>query len=192
MPVPKANDLLGADYQLYRHTETNDTVLRTIGYSVPSALHRLVQTVAPTTYFGSPSAMRRTLHLQPDAATLPDGDQKLREATDHKSGLAASVPASCATTITPTCVRALYNTAAYVPAATSSNTLGIAGYLNEYANHADLTTFMQRFRPDASSAAFTVVQVNGGGNDQTNPGVEVSSASLRKESNTADLFFPFA
>ncbi|KAI9444519.1 subtilisin-like protein [Lactarius indigo] len=175
VPVSKANDLLGASYQLYRHAETNDTVLRTIGYSVPAALHKVVQTVAPTTYFGSPKAMRRAMHLQPNATTLQGGDPALREALANGNPLsAATVPASCATTITPTCLRALYNTAAYVPAATSSNKLGIAGYLDEFANHADLTTFMNRFRPDAASAAFTVVPVNGGGNDQTNPGVEAN------------------
>ena len=176
VPVSKANDLLGATYKLYQHAETNDTVLRTIGYSVPAVLHKLVQTVAPTTYFGSPRVMRRTLHLRPGAVTLPDGDRELREAVaDAKPGSAATVPASCATTITPTCLRALYNTSSYVPAATSSNRLGIAGYLEEFANHADLTTFMNRFRPDAASAAFTVVPVNGGGDDQTDPGVEAST-----------------
>ncbi len=151
VPVSKANDILGASYQLYRHAETNDTVLRTIGYSVPATLHKVVQTIAPTTYFGSPRAMRRTLHLQPNATTLPDGDRELREALANlKPSSAATVPASCATTITPTCLRALYNTAAYVPAATSTNKLGIAGYLNEFANHVDLTTFMNRFRRSPS------------------------------------------
>ena len=178
VPVSKANDLLGASYKLYQHAETNDTVLRTIGYSVPGALHKLVQTVAPTTYFGSPRAMRRTLHLQPNAVTLPDGDPELREAVvNAKPGSAATVPASCKTTITPTCLRALYNTASYVPAATSRNTLGIAGYLEEFASHADLTTFMNLFRPDAASAAFTVVEVNGGGDNQSDPGVEVMRGS---------------
>ena len=189
VPVSKANDLLGATYKLYQHAETNDTVLRTIGYSVPAVLHKLVQTVAPTTYFGSPRAMRRTLHLRPGAVTLPDGDRELREAVaDAKPGSAATVPASCATEITPTCLRALYNTSSYVPAATFSNKLGIAGYLEEFANHTDLTTFMNRFRPDAASAAFTVVPINGGGNDQTHPGTEVSNAWVGVECRKVDLF----
>ena len=53
--------------------------------------------------------------------------------------------------------------------------LTMAGYLNEFANHADLTTFMNRFRPDAVSASFVVAPINGGGDDQTNPGIEVSN-----------------
>jgi tripeptidyl-peptidase-1 len=53
-------------------------------------------------------------------------------------GSDATVPSSCSSTITPACLRALYNTSAYTPAATSENKFGIAGYLEEYANDADL------------------------------------------------------
>jgi tripeptidyl-peptidase-1 len=191
LPVSKANDLLDASYQLYRHAETNETVLRTISYSVPAALHKLVQTVAPTTYFGSPRAMRQTSHLNPNAPTLPYGDQELREAVANaKPGSAATVPASCANTTTPACLRALYNTETYVPAATSNNKLGIAGYLEEYASQADLTKFMTLFHPEAATAKFTVVQVNGGSNNQSDPGVEVSNHAQNSAQNPAPLNFP--
>ena len=49
----KANELLGASYQLYRHAETNEPTVRTVGYSLSAVLHAHVQTVAPTTYFAS-------------------------------------------------------------------------------------------------------------------------------------------
>lgn len=54
VPVSRANALLGASYQLYRHAETRETVLRTPSYALPAALLAHVQTVAPTTYFGPP------------------------------------------------------------------------------------------------------------------------------------------
>ncbi|KAH9031563.1 hypothetical protein EDB84DRAFT_1492372 [Lactarius hengduanensis] len=41
---------------LYRHAVTHETVLRTLGYALPAALLAHVQTVAPTTHFGSPHA----------------------------------------------------------------------------------------------------------------------------------------
>lgn len=44
----------------------------------------------------------------------------------------------------------------------------------EYANFADLQTFFQKYRTDAVGSSFTVVQINGGGNDQSNPGVEAN------------------
>src|SRR6202046_1785622 len=62
VPVSQANELLFASYQLYRPTETNETntILRTVSYSLPVALHAHVQTVAPTTYFGSPRTLLPT------------------------------------------------------------------------------------------------------------------------------------
>ena len=54
VPVPKADDLLCASYQLYRRTGTNKTILRTVGYAIPAALHAHVQTVLPTTDFSHP------------------------------------------------------------------------------------------------------------------------------------------
>lgn len=181
VPVSQADALLGASYQVYRHSETNDTLLRTVGYSLPAALHDHVAVVAPTTYFGGPRAWRRTSHLTPSGNILPDGDAAIQAAAaalaqqaDRQPGSLATVPSSCSNTITPTCLRALYNTSTYVPKATAKNTLGIAGYLEEFANHADLKTFLTKFRSDAVSANFTTVKVNGGLDDQTEPGVEVS------------------
>ena len=45
---------------------------------------------------------------------------------------------TCDEFITPDCLRALYNTSTYVPKATNVNKLGVAGYLDEFANDADL------------------------------------------------------
>lgn len=46
-------------------------------------------------------------------------------------------------------------------------------YLEEYANFADLTTFAKKYLTNASNATFTVVKINGGESDQSDPGVEV-------------------
>ena len=100
----------------------------------------------------------------------------------------ATVPSSCGSTITPACLRALYNTTSYTPKATATNKLGVAGYLDEYAVHSDLKTFLNRFRSDAASADFTVVQVNGGGNDQSDPGTEVCSPRYVGRASSVTLF----
>ncbi|KAI9458125.1 hypothetical protein BJY52DRAFT_1269821 [Lactarius psammicola] len=57
LPVSQANDLLGASYQLYRHVETNDTVLLTIGYALLAAFQTHMQTVVPITYVSSPRTL---------------------------------------------------------------------------------------------------------------------------------------
>jgi tripeptidyl-peptidase-1 len=167
VPVSQADALLGASYRLYRHTETGEVVLRTIGYALPEALHRDIWTVAPTTYFGSPRALRRTSRLNPDGPTLPDGDVELQ--SELASG---AVPAGCSTIITPSCLRALYNTGGYAPQVPDKNQLGIAGYLGEYTSQSDLTEFMTLFRADAVSAQVSIVGVNGGTNVESQPSSE--------------------
>ena len=172
VPLTKANALLDASYQTYRHTETDEAVIRTVGYSLPAALHEYVQTVAPTTYFGSPRAHRQTSKVAVNAPTLPAGDQEMQ---DLLATFAPGdpVPSSCSSTITPTCLRLLYKTWGYKPQATSENAIGITGYLGQYASNSDLTEFLSRFRKDAANADFTFVSVNGGINNQSNPGSEV-------------------
>ena len=66
---------------------------------------------------------------------------------------------SCATTITPACVRA------DASAAMANNALPPS---HQGCELADLTTFVTRFRRDATCAKFAVAQVNLGGKDQTN------------------------
>jgi tripeptidyl-peptidase-1 len=53
VPVSQANNILGASYQLYHHPGTNETILGTVGYALPAALHKHVKTIAPTTAFTS-------------------------------------------------------------------------------------------------------------------------------------------
>ena len=171
--IAQANALLGATYQRYQHIETNETIIRTIGYALPAALHMHVQTVAPTTYFGSPRALRLNSKVMSNGPTLPNGDHELQNAS-ATSPLDAPLPSTCSVTITPECLRQLYNTLSYKPQAPSSNSLGVTGYLDQFASHSDLTEFLSLFRIDALSAQFPVVRVNGGLDDQNQPGVEVS------------------
>jgi tripeptidyl-peptidase-1 len=79
VPVSKANKLLGASYQLYQHAETNETIVRTVSYSLPEALHAHVQTVAPTTYFASPRTVWQTLRKRGSSGA---GDGSIRRARD--------------------------------------------------------------------------------------------------------------
>ncbi|KAH9050034.1 subtilisin-like protein [Lactarius hengduanensis] len=72
VPVSRANEL-GASYQLYRRTGTNDTtILRTIGYALPVALRTHVQTVVPTMYFASAGTLADTAEALPPAVTPAD------------------------------------------------------------------------------------------------------------------------
>ncbi|KAH9003218.1 subtilisin-like protein [Lactarius hatsudake] len=165
--VSKANDLLGASYRLYRHTETNEIIVRTIGYSLPPVLHAHVQTVAPTTFFASSRMSWQTPRKRSGGAAA-----KLVRAASGDLGTALLGRANH--DATPPFLRWLYNSATYVPSATDRNVLGIAGYAEEYPNPVDLTTFMNRFHSPGTGVTYTVVQVNNGGYDPNNPGTEAN------------------
>ncbi|KAH9003206.1 subtilisin-like protein [Lactarius hatsudake] len=164
-----ANDLLGASYQLYRHTETKQIIICTVGYSLPAALHGHVQTVAPTTLFASPRMSWQTPRKRSGRAAA--GQVKAT------SGDFVTTPLGRADSeddVTPPFLRWLYNSVTYVPATTGRNALGIAGYVKEYPNPVDLTKFMNRFHSPETGATYNVVQVYNGGYDPTNPGLEAS------------------
>ncbi|KAH9062407.1 subtilisin-like protein [Lactarius vividus] len=163
--IIQANALLGASYRLYRHVETNETVVRTVGYALPTALHGLVQTVVPTTCFSTPHTQWQSPRKLSGGATAV-----LKKSV---SGGPVTVLSSRDDELrTPSFLRSLYKTVEYRPAAPDRNALGIVGILNEYPSPEDLAMFMSEYRSDGTDAAFTVVQVNGGGYDPTNPAPE--------------------
>ncbi|EKM50516.1 uncharacterized protein PHACADRAFT_263851 [Phanerochaete carnosa HHB-10118-sp] len=170
--VEQASRMMNSTYSIYEHDTTSEYIVRTTSYSLPSVLHAHVGVITPTTYFGTMRGMRATSFLQPQIRPLDNDIETAPKLTGPTS--LATVPSSCATTITPACLRALYNTTSYVPQATDVNRLGVAGYLEEFANDADLQTFFEKFRTDAAGATFQHVQVNGGENNQNDPGVEAN------------------
>ncbi|KAH8989005.1 subtilisin-like protein [Lactarius hatsudake] len=166
IPVTQADDLLGASYQVYQHTETKARILRTLGYALPAVLHGHVRTVAPTTYFGSPRALQKAPRNHTSRAAAALAKSAPREVVKALS--------SRITLSTPSYLRQLYNMMEYVPAATLQNTLAVAGYFGDYPRQEDLTTFMQRYRSDGLTATFSLMQV-GDGALPNGPNEEASS-----------------
>ncbi|KAH9164687.1 subtilisin-like protein [Lactarius sanguifluus] len=169
VPVSRANELLGASYQLYRLAGTNDTaILRTVGYALPKVLHAHVKTVAPTTFFAS----ARTLQL------TPHGHSARAAGAPGKAGSRGpvSVVSSRDQDTTPEELRWLYKTYTYKPTAVTKNAIGILGFNNEFPSKTDLDMFMDVFRPDTDpdEVTFTVELVNGGQYDPNWPGTEAS------------------
>ncbi|KAH9170296.1 subtilisin-like protein [Lactarius sanguifluus] len=160
VPISHANSLLGASYQLYRHVETNETMIRTIGYSLPATLHTHVRTVAPMTRFATPHKRWRASlkHSGKVAAT-----QAKMESEDPVTVL-SNRDASDETTP---------STWGYTPTSTNQNSLGIVGYNGQYPSSWDLGTFMDKYR-FGGHATFTVVEVNGGGYDASKPHQEAN------------------
>ncbi|KAF7356293.1 Family S53 protease [Mycena venus] len=152
IPVSQANDLLSAEFSVFTHVKTGRTSIRTLQYSLPVPLTQHIEFLHPTTIFTPPlDSMPRFVAVNPAKRATPGFDD---------------APASCASTITPACLQAIYGIPT-TPATQTSNTLGVAGFINEWANQADLTAFLTRFRPDInSSTTFALETLDGGSNPQ--------------------------
>ena len=128
IPVDLAEKMLGTKYNIYRHVTSGEEVIRTLSYSLPEELLEHIDVIVPSTYFGTLRSMKVTSFLQPthnivqDTSSVPEG----------------TLASSCNNTITPACLRALYHTSSYVPSSTNVNKIAVAGYLDEFANYADL------------------------------------------------------
>lgn len=144
--VEKANKLLDTRFNTFTHMETGAKSIRTLAYSIPVSLQGVVEFVHPTVSFTRPLA-KRPAFTAIKANKAPNS---------NAASVSDAVPASCASTITPSClqvsafqviyssgqlstgfVQALYG----IPttrATQSSNTLGVSGFTDQFANQADL------------------------------------------------------
>ncbi|KAF8958727.1 family S53 protease-like protein [Flammula alnicola] len=160
IPTSKANTLLNADFTVFTHSQTGKQFTRTLSYSIPAALKGHVDLVHPTITFDNPFA-----HL-PVVSTPKDLTATKREAESTIESRA--VPSSCGTVVTPACLQAFYGIPTTL-ATQSSNTLGVSGFIDQFANQADLTLFLKSRRPDLTGAAttFALQTLDGGSNPQT-------------------------
>jgi tripeptidyl-peptidase I len=133
IPVRVAEQMLDTKYNIYQHEEdASYQLVRTLSYSLPRNLHDHIDVVSPTTYFGTMKTMHSTaLSHSADSADVED----------HlylEGPSSFDVPLSCNKTITPTCLMKLYGTYGYKPVSIEKNNVGITGYLEQFANFADL------------------------------------------------------
>ncbi|KAJ6605199.1 family S53 protease [Mycena vulgaris] len=152
IPVSQANDLLSAEFSIFTHVKTGKTIIRTLQYSIPAPLTQHVEFVHPTTIFAPPlNSKPKFVAASPEKRATPGSED---------------LPDSCTSTMTPACLQELYGIPT-APATQKSNTLGVAGFIDQFANQADLTDFLTRFRKDInSSTTFALETLDGGSNPQ--------------------------
>ncbi|KIJ35837.1 hypothetical protein M422DRAFT_180170 [Sphaerobolus stellatus SS14] len=144
IPVSKANELFGAQFSVFTNEASGQQAIRTMEYSIPTSLKGHVELIHPTITFTSPGIQ------------VPSKDTAL---------VGNAVPASCATIVTPACLQALYG----IPttrATQHSNMLGVSGFLGQFAQSADLQTFLRAQRPDLVNTTFALQTLDGGVNTQ--------------------------
>lgn len=158
LSVEQAENLLQTKFYEYKSTMTGELRTLTLDYSVPTSLTEFIETIQPTTDFSQVQGLPQIQAYGPDLSNLTI------EATSSE----------CSTQITPACLQSLYG----LPTASvskSSPGIAVPGFINEYANYNDLGLFLKQFRPDLNPPpSFTVASVDGGLNDQSQPGVEAN------------------
>ena len=148
------------EFHLWKHAVDGDVLIRTTHYSLPEHLHTHIELVQPTTYFGRPKAMRTTFHFGDIGIVLPEL-VNITITIGNPGTSNPPVPTNCSQVITVDCLLQLYNVGSYKPTETSKNSIGITGYLGEYANEEDLQLFYEMERPEAVNSTFNTVTVNG-------------------------------
>ncbi|KAJ6487201.1 family S53 protease [Mycena vitilis] len=157
VPVTKANEMLAAKYETFKHVASGKTYARTLSFSLPTEVADHIATVHPATTFNNPISLSPVLSTPKPAAAVA-------------ANLSAdATKASCATSITPACLQSLYKiptTPATEPI--SKNSIAVAGFIDQFAQTADLKSFLKSFRTDiSSSTTFKLQTLDGGKNTQS-------------------------
>ncbi|KAG6841850.1 hypothetical protein C0991_006257 [Blastosporella zonata] len=162
LPVHLVEKMLDTTYHVWKH-ENGDSVVRTTTYSLPEHLHDHIDVIQPTTMFGQLRGMRSTIVWSEEAEASPLAKDL---APIYNAATGVTVDASCNTSITVKCLQQLYNAVGLTTHAVG-NSIGITGYLEEFANLQDLQSFYAEQVPAAVNSSFTVVPIKGGLNNQT-------------------------
>jgi tripeptidyl-peptidase-1 len=174
VPVMLAEEMLDTEFHVWKHAIDGDVLIRTTQYSLPEYLHSHIELVQPTTYFSRSKAMSTTFHSLNISVILPGIDVSIGSNPPGNSG-GPNPPSvltdpyfniSCSEYITVSCLLQLYNANSYTPAATKKNSIGVTGYLGQFANVADLQNFYSKERPAAKNSTFNTVLIKGGQNSQ--------------------------
>lgn len=146
--VSTVNTMFNASYQHY--TNNGVTKLRTLSYSIPDEIQDHVALVDPGTYFGNIQAFVPREYKP----TTTKRDEPSKRAVD----------ASCQTSITPACLKEMYNVGDYAADAKSGSSIGFGNFLNQSTIFSDLFDFENV--NGIPQQSFSVELINGGTNPQ--------------------------
>lgn len=170
--VGTANALFNASYQQY--TNNGNTKLRTLSYTIPDDIQEHIALIDPGLYFGNskaflPMMATRASRTKPRSPNTPPRHLATRTTVD----------ASCQTSITPACLKELYNVGNYTPSATSGSKVGFGSFLGESALYDDAFVYEETF--GIPSQNFSVVLIANATNDQDPDTASVGEADLDVE-----------
>ncbi len=166
--VGQAERLLDTTFHWFYNSDTGVEQIRTLQYSLPPGLHQHINLIQPTTRFGQPRPARSTIH----DITVLEAQPEFRTANTSRTPNVTD----CSQGVNPACLRQLYDIKGFTPG--NGSTLGIAGFLEQYAQYADLAQFLERYVPEQRGANFSVTTINGGLNTQGDFNEDSTEANL--------------
>lgn len=144
LPVETIEEMLNTKYAVYRHEDGTDLV-RTPKWSLPVHLHEHIDTIQPTNSWFRAKPQSTSLKVNQMLAEKP--------AMQYYSNV--SVADVCTTlSVTPTCLRTLYETIDYQVQSVDTNLMGLCDYLNETNNRNDTYQMLETYRPEAKESAW--------------------------------------
>lgn len=168
-PVSKVNEMLDADFTVFADNSGTE-MIRTLSYSIPASLVGHIDLIHPSVkYVFGYSVYLLLLTNKFDSFApignfqpIPQKSQPIRPTP----GVSSDLPASCQNVTAPQCLQILYNIPT-TPATQSNNNLFVSEFEGEWADQADITSFLEMFRTDINpNTTFTVLKVNKGKNSQ--------------------------
>ncbi|KAF9876813.1 hypothetical protein CkaCkLH20_05659 [Colletotrichum karsti] len=172
--IQNANQLLDAEYSWFRNEDSGKEVLRTLKYSLPLELKNTISLISPTTRFcshpmmhTSPSTTDSTTsaelrkHKRAFSGTTPEPLWRSEAIAPAAPVSQAQVDASCNRTVTPSCIRALYNVPSKL-AVSPARGLGVYASQNQVPKFADFALFAQMIDPPSTGVNFSFLSINGG------------------------------
>ncbi|CAD6940764.1 unnamed protein product [Tilletia controversa] len=137
--------------------DTNKAVVvpRAKNYTIPSPLTSLVKSVYPISSFGVP---KQLVPIATFGALGKDESAVARAVFSER----ATYTQCNNSAVTPACLRDAYETSSYTPATSTDRAITIMSLIGQNFVQSDLTTFLKRFRSDASSVRVKVTDTAGG------------------------------
>lgn len=157
LTVEEIERLLDTKYSIYEHQD-GTRLVRAPEWSLPEHLHEHITTIQPTTAFLRANPHGVAAKRSTDVKAVPGHFVPPAKVPAHNlTGIAAVCNFSA---VTPTCLRTLYDTIDYTPQVPGKNQIGLNDFLGETNNRSDTQIYLEMFRPDAVSAAYTFKQVS--------------------------------
>ena len=162
--VSQAESLLSTEFHQFRGD--NLTVIRTLQYSVPLKLRSLIKMIQPTTRFGQPRPQAKLL-----LETREEDDTPLQIPFGVQTLLTTYNASFCNTTITPACIRGIYNMGDFHADPKGNTLMGVSGYIEEGVYLQDVKDFISITGTKGQPLNLTVYSIDNGVASSGNTGI---------------------